>query len=321
MMPTISSVFAWFAMSLGPSSLIAQDEQPAPDIGALVSQLASDDWSARQAADVELRLAEPMGIAILEPFLASPDLTPEQRARLLGIARERFPFESHAGLGVSFSDFRQFGAVRAAPVLIRDTVPGFDAALKLRPGDGIVAVTGRMLRDTEDMRAAIISHSPGELMQLSVIRAGLRMEIEVALGDLAALNNGQRPDESTLNRALDLRLERLAADGLARPAPVLDGLTIEGWARAMVGPIHRSISLPDVDGSLGGLLVGGEARGGPPEPEGRSGSVRPNHRPAPTLDINRDRATVPPALRGAANPPRVPQPPAPAAQPAPRPGE
>src|SRR6187402_2842265 len=101
---TILAVLAAAPLVLAAPQEGAQPTEPraGPDAGALVAALGDERWAVRQSADEALRLLEPPGLGPIEPLLALPDLNPEQRARLTEIARERFVYEPHAGMGVGF---------------------------------------------------------------------------------------------------------------------------------------------------------------------------------------------------------------------------
>ncbi len=297
-------------------------EQPAPaasEIAVLVASLGADDWSQRQAADLALRTIDGPGLTPLLPYLSRADLTPEQSARLRDIALERFMREPHAGMGVSWDPAFRFGAPRQTPVVIGQLVEGFDAASKLRPGDAIAAMDGVPLPSQEEMRAAILSHSPGDTVTLSVFRGPLRLEVQITLGDFASLRTPEPPSVSTLARALEFRLLRLAPEGVAaHSARVLDGGLAAQWNAAAERPVRYGIvSLPGEDDELVGLLVGGEAHGAWPLAE-VSASPRGNFRMSPSTGRPQ---VQPPAVdqraRPAIAPPTTTRPPAP--RPAPRP--
>lgn len=316
---------AWIA-----GILTATQPQPAPsaDLGALVKQLGADDWATRQAADAELRAMELPGVAPLVPFLSSATLTPEQSARLRAIALEQFRHEPHAGMGVAWDSSMRFGAPRQSPVVIGQTVEGFDAAVKLRPGDAIVSMDGMPLPSQDEMRAAILSHEPGDTVTLSVFRGPMRLEVQITLGNFSALRMPEPPTDSTLARALELRLQRMAPGGILRDPVVIGGLSQAQWAQAGAHPVRpASVFVPGDDDELGGLLVGGEGHGGSPNLNGGVAANRPTIRLVPGgRGTGPGRPTTAPTNqqpRPAIVPPIPPKQPAarpPAPRPAPRPG-
>jgi hypothetical protein len=276
LMPSLIRAAAILAGIAGAGA--APVRESAPDIPMLIDNLGADEWSVRQAASDQLLAAEPRGVDILVPHLGGP-LSPEQRLRLGAVAFERFFGEPHAGLGVSFdrAPVDDYDTSRPFPVVINTTEEGFDARIKLRRGDTITTMDGRALRNTEDMRAAIISHRPGDTVPMTLIRGGMQIELEVTLGDFAALNNAQQPNEFTLARALELRLERGGAaldwtvPVVAGPAPAGDDLLA---SRAQGG----TIALPGENDEFAALAVGGEARGQLRSPALASRSGSPNVR-------------------------------------------
>jgi putative serine protease PepD len=61
--------------------------------------------------------------------------------------------------------------------------PGGPAAdSDLRPGDRIVKVADRPVKDPDDLSAAILDHEPGERIELTVVRGGDERTIDVRLG-------------------------------------------------------------------------------------------------------------------------------------------
>lgn len=311
----VSLAAAWIACT---TCVSAQPAAPAADVARLVAMLGADDWSERQTADAALRAVDGPGLAPLLPFLVRADLSPEQSVRLRDIALERFKQEPHAGMGVQWDPAFRFGVPRQTPVVIGQLVEGFDAASKLRPGDAIAAMDGVPLPSQEEMRAAILSHSPGDTVSLSVFRGPLRLEVQITLGDFAALRTPERPSDATLTRALEFRLRRIAPEGVARSARAIGGGSVARWNMPVDRVVrYAAISLPGEDDELGGLLVGGEAHGASPAAD-LTASTRPTIRLAPTTG----RPPIqPPAVdqrgRPALAPPTTTRPPAP--QPAPRP--
>ena len=70
-----------------------------------------------------------------------------------------------------------------AGALVQEVVDGSAAAdAGLQVGDLIVAIDGRAIRSSGDLRAEIISTSPGTSVELSVLRSGTAITLQAVLG-------------------------------------------------------------------------------------------------------------------------------------------
>jgi PDZ domain-containing protein len=65
-------------------------------------------------------------------------------------------------------------------VAVVETVPGYPASKVLKPGDLIEAVDGKPVTGQSSLSSLITSHPAGSLLQLTVVRAGSRMSVQVA---------------------------------------------------------------------------------------------------------------------------------------------
>lgn len=188
------------------------------NITPLIEQLDSPSHEERERASAALAENDRIGLATILSVLRDTDtLSPEQRARLLTLAREMFINSPRAAMGI------QFGGTVENGIALAGVIEGFDAARALRPGDVVEMVDGRPMTQTE-FRAAIISHDPGETIGLTVRRPDpatgeeRRMEVRVALGSFQRLRGGGLLDLETMFEAWRLRLarsgvaERLASD-------------------------------------------------------------------------------------------------------------
>ncbi len=84
----------------------------------------------------------------------------------------------HAFLGIRPADLtpelaRQFGITVQQGVIVLDVVPGSPSAREgLKPGDVIVALSGRETPTVEDLYAALREHEPGERVTVAIVRDG-----------------------------------------------------------------------------------------------------------------------------------------------------
>ena len=120
----------------------------------------------------------------------------------------------------------QFGNPPAAApvpgVVIEATVPGFPADDILEAGDLAVEAQGVTLAglpragSVSTLRHVILSLDPGETLNITVLRRGQRLELEVPTRSFADLRNvGAQPDARWLEGAWLVRARRI---GLAEPA-------------------------------------------------------------------------------------------------------
>ena len=245
--PAAAGVVSWCALA-GAQIVDSPDETPEQRLLALVPRLDSESLIQRQRASLELEAEYGVTLPMIERVLAREDLSPEQRERLTSAAIARFAVQPRGALGVSFSliDRNQDGVEIGGPI------EGFDAARVLEPGDIIESMSGSPTRTQQQVRAAIISHDPGDVITIGVRRRGEPLVVRVALGDfrdlerrnnvrgnprggvqLQMLNQPAPPpriDTPTLLAAWDLRRQRQGA-GVPK-GPVLDaGLAIEQWVQ------------------------------------------------------------------------------------------
>ena len=93
-------------------------------------------------------------------------------------------------LGVYIADVtpelaHALGAPDDHGVLIEHPLAGGAADLAdLEPGDIIVSVQGQTTTDSESLRATVADLDPGQRIQLTVVRAGQRRDMQVQLGEL-----------------------------------------------------------------------------------------------------------------------------------------
>lgn len=184
---------------------------------AYLEQLDADSFVERERATELLgeRLQCDDG-ELFEWIDAQPDLSPEQRARLLRVARSRFDATPRAALGFGFGNFdTSVNGIIVLSVQAGQGFPAVDSGL-IRENDRIVAVDGfpLELRSHRAFVSAVIKsyppggkmptiiarpvedpdRAPGEEPQFSVI------ETELPLGSWDAL--GQAPiEQAVLERA------------------------------------------------------------------------------------------------------------------------
>lgn len=165
---------------------------PALDLDELLTRLDSDELAMRDAAALELRRAVRGPEEAMESaraverasveFLHRPDLSLEQRVRLIGALRERFMASSHGAMGVQFAQPQRLPrGVELQAVM--DGFPAKDQGL-LKAGDVVIAVAGTSLLDNELMqfnnrgttlaserlRHIVISHDPSETVPMTILR-------------------------------------------------------------------------------------------------------------------------------------------------------
>jgi PDZ domain-containing protein len=110
--------------------------------------------------------------------------------------------------------FRELGlkvSVERKGARVTQVLPGLPAAGKLRPGDVVVAVDGRPVRSTGDLRRLIGQHRPREDVRLRVERARKTMEI--------ALRTALSPDEPGRS-VIGVLVESAAEIDLPRPVEI-----------------------------------------------------------------------------------------------------
>lgn len=183
-------------------------------IESRVAQLDHGDWIERARATEELRASDRVTLVTLEQMLAERRLSPEQRERLMDVARSKFMSSPRAAMGIRF-----FMAITSR-VVIERTYPGFSAYDLLEPGDIIVSVDGVKLEGPASrptMQSQIISRDPGEVLNLVVRRGKQTLNVQVGLGSFADLD---QPNMSLtmLLRAWDARTQRFA--------PVVEGVRV-----------------------------------------------------------------------------------------------
>jgi hypothetical protein len=225
-------------------------------VQALVADLASPEASRRIEATARLVEQREFRLRDIEKLLESRDLHPEQRQRLLNIAMARFYSEPRAGLG-----FETDGQAQERGVGVRNVVAGFPAAGVLQAGDRIMAVNGVQLPNFAAIRPIIVSHDPGDVLALSVIRGGETLNLRVPLGSFNQLRNSML-DQSVLASAWELRSRRLRG----QPAgPIASGLGLTDWVADDPESIIRILEVGPrgrmTEEGEAGVVIGGEPRG------------------------------------------------------------
>lgn len=180
-----------------------------PELAALearVARLGDAELSTREAATIELANDPSVTTRMIESFLIRPEISEEQRARLTTIGLSRFRGEPRAAMGVSFDR----GSALTQGVTIRGAIEGFDAVRVLQPGDVILSINGQPVRNDGQARIAILSHDPGDVLELRIQRRGEALVANVALGFLRDLRDGPSLDPVLIRRLWEYRLDRVA---------------------------------------------------------------------------------------------------------------
>lgn len=211
------------AQPIQPESALA-----ARDLTPVIRALDSDSLEVRERAVEQLgsnpvvTLREVLGL--LRDVTA---LSPEQRARLIDLAREMFRDSPRAAMGI------QFGGTVESGVAIASLIEGFDAFRQLKPGDVIEAANGEALSQNR-LRSVIVSHDPGESMTLRVRRTSAdgtseAQDVRIVLGSFNRLRGGSFIDSQTLDEAWRARMARSGIAGPSTDEPIASGVDREAW--------------------------------------------------------------------------------------------
>lgn len=253
---------AAFTQGVQPESALA-----ARDLTPIIRALDSDSLEVRERAVEQLgsnpvvTLREVLGL--LRDVSA---LSPEQRARLIDLARAMFKDSPRAAMGI------QFGGTVESGVAIASLIEGFDAFRQLKPGDVIEAANGEPLSQNR-LRSVIVSHDPGESMTLSVRRIDAEgksesLDVRIVLGSFNRLRGGGFIDSQTLDEAWRARMARSGIVGPSADAPIVSGVDREAWLNSAQA-VARWIDSTDGPGTARAPRTGiaGEPRSEWTEPE------------------------------------------------------
>lgn len=234
----------------------------------LARQLGDGSWAVRDRAERALLSYPTTCVAQVESLLVGGDtISPEHRQRLLNVCRQRFILEPRAALGIRQGNADERG------VVIEVALTNFDAARVLRSGDIILTMDGMPVRTYEELRAAIVSHDPGDWVAIQALRGSEVHRVEARLGAFADLRERASIEHNIMRLAWEWRLRRL---GVASEEPPLveNGLAPARWtsardaAAAASPPVSRRHGGGD-DGVID-VSMGGEPTGAAPPRGGRA---------------------------------------------------
>jgi len=260
-----------------------------------IDRLGSDELALREEAEGAIPAGRRVPLATLEAAVAGErdgPLDPEQTARLERVAFEMFKAAPHGAMGVGFAE-----SPAGRGVSIQHAVAGFDAERILRSGDVVLEMDGVAVESSENARACILSHDPGDVVVLRMLRRGEPVIARLRLGDYADLNNRAGLTQDILAEAWDVRKRRRA--GNAPEAGIVQTrIGPDRWLRMVAGergreaPFHRggrveaqeppvSIEAGGEDRAIVGTgtpdFTGVEAAEGPrlvPNPAGSAAQIR-----------------------------------------------
>jgi hypothetical protein len=173
----------------------------------LVVMLDSPDLTLRDISTAALNDDPRVSLEVIEGLLdqnKDAALTPEQRVRLESVGIRKFVARPRGAMGVQFQQFDLEGE----GVVIQMTVGNFESTRVLMPGDVLLTIAGTPINSVDDARAAIISHEPGERVELRIERRGEPMAVSLRLGSFAELQRGANLDLPTMVRAWGIRRAR-----------------------------------------------------------------------------------------------------------------
>ncbi len=227
-------------LTLIPASALAA-AQPGD---ATLARLGAESFEAREQSEQELSESDAAAMDELLALLGERSLSAEAHRRIARVAFRRFADTPRAGMGVSFDLDR---AIEKG-VAIREPVANFPAFELIKPGDVILIADGIELRNSEQLGSIIVSHDPGDVIEITLEREGERLTIDVPLGSFAALGQRPRVEPARLEGAFAQRCARAGAAGRAVSDTLGDGLTIDDWAAAELGlgdGIHPHATPPE----------------------------------------------------------------------------
>lgn len=186
---------ALFAAAGGLSTGASAETINKATLTELIADLSAPVFATREAATNRLESLEGPVEAMVSKHLksATNNLTQEQLSRIESVLEYRFNASPRAALGVGFAPPAQAGVGQGQiAVTLSEVRQGFPCAKTLMPGDIIRVVDGYELPPTgggDHVRTAILSHLPGEELELVIERDGSRSFFRVPLGDYARLSN------------------------------------------------------------------------------------------------------------------------------------
>ncbi|MDQ7012984.1 MAG: PDZ domain-containing protein [Planctomycetota bacterium] len=203
------------ALTLAGTGLASAQRNSIPDtrppVDEVIGMLDSPLFAARRQALASLLERRDLTLDEVDLWRYRDDLSPEQRLRLDELALQVFARGPRAALGISFPPDDRGG------VRIMNVVAGFPAADLLVAGDRILTADGLPLTRQAMLRAAILSHAPGEILELRVERDGETLDISVPLGSFGNLRGAASPRPSDLVAAWTLRQTRDGAAQRGKP--------------------------------------------------------------------------------------------------------
>lgn len=225
----------------------------------LLDGLKARALSEREAAMEQLTARADVKLDAIDEALARPDLTPEQRQRLLRVAREKFNVSPRAALGVSFDLGPQEN-------VIQRPIENFPASKVLKPGDQIIEIDGWKLgrrasfRQVSTARPFIISHDPGDVVPITVMRDGEEVKVQVELGRFDRLQMTMPIDDFELARAWNVRE---ATWDRAWGHEIDAGADIDPYPdRGTISDRELSAAREAMAGMRPSVVAGGQAQGG-----------------------------------------------------------
>ncbi|TVQ33575.1 MAG: PDZ domain-containing protein [Phycisphaeraceae bacterium] len=205
---------------------------------SLITDLDDEDLFIREAAMEELYSMSIPPEELLRHAAPIEDLSFEQWSRLDEILRELFISTPRAGLGAGLVRLDNPPGVRLNPI-----IRNFPIAETLQNDDIVTSVNGVDLRgdpiDDLTIRATILSHDPGDTLDLRIIRDGRTMNTTVKLGRYDDLMNAQPLNEQFINAAWALRRTRLGFHPPGKPQ-IAVVLHSDKWpSHQVVGRLQR----------------------------------------------------------------------------------
>lgn len=222
-------VMVLFCGGLSSAAIAATTVPSAPSsngdwFDAKVKALDSSRLSDRVKAHEELSESELKTLDRIGEALRSRDLSVEQRQRLSNLGRQIFDSMPRAALGIQWGQM----SLSDGSVIVGGTVGGFDASRVLQAGDRLLKISGTEISGRDVARAAIMSHDPGDIAVIQILRKGETETVEVRMGSFADLDNRREsPEQEIIRRAWAIRLARLS--GGDPVASIATGLNEEAW--------------------------------------------------------------------------------------------